>query len=218
MLSGAILMRKFIYWLFVIFTAFFEVCCLATTLVGCQDQTSWTLTTVTPVPIISEIPVIEVPTATQPPPAPSPTYPMREVTIVWDSDTFQYAALLAWTEAGPLGLDGMLSVISTAVRRYQDARWCERIWCSHTLLEEMQRPGQYTGPETWLGGPAQKFDHIDYSELPLAAFAAVTVYKEGKRGSCDEYEFFNSDFGGPADCKIVSKDGKFFIDFFDLGD
>lgn len=130
----------------------------------------------------------------------------------WSYDDIQCTALMAQTEAGGMGEDAMLSVISTAYARVINPKWCSSYYCSTNLCEEIERPNQFVGPTVarWQHGKDV------YDIIKPSTYMVVFDFIRGARGSCSGsfygYEYFNSVLGGTVACKIEAE-GQ-FIEFF----
>ena len=144
----------------------------------------------------------------------------------WTVGDIEYAAMLAWSEGGLLGEPGMISTLSTVYTRFVTNAWCESYYCSDNMLEEMVRPNQFLGPEYVIRSSRTPQD------IPQEAYVAVYKFILGLTPTfhyssdnqvrldpnfsepCYGYEYFNSSPGGPADCKIQSQDGRWFLEFY----
>jgi hypothetical protein len=126
----------------------------------------------------------------------------------WSEKEIEYAALLVQSEAGGLGEDAALSILSNIYARYTSPVWCQSYYCSTTLLEEMVRPNQYVGPEVAL----YQYGDNAYERIRPESYLYVYKFILGFTGSCSGdggYEYFNSTRGGPVDCEIEVEDGRF---------
>lgn len=121
----------------------------------------------------------------------------------WTVDDINYAALLVDTEVGHMGPDAAYSVLSTVESRFHSPNWCQSYYCSKTLLEEMQRPNQFVGPEYAIS------IGMEFEDIDRESYLYVYKYILGERGStsCLRFEYFNSAVGGPSQCKITASNG-----------
>jgi hypothetical protein len=130
----------------------------------------------------------------------------------WTKEDIDYAALLVQTEAGGMGEDAQLSILSTVYGRFTSPAWCSRGYCSKSVYEEMVRPNQFIGPEVAIRMRGKGA----YDRIRPQSYLVVYKFILGFRGSCSGdggFEYFNSYPGGPSTCKIVDESNGQFVEF-----